>query len=45
MKLNPDSILDADGVLTSGEKFALRSKHVLGMDFKLPFVSDDHGHH
>lgn len=45
MKLNPDSILDADGVLSSGEKFALRSKHVLGMDNKLPFVNDDHGHH
>jgi phytoene/squalene synthetase len=45
MKVDPDSVLSADGVLTSGEKFALRSKHLLGMDYKLPFVPDDHGHH
>jgi len=45
MKLNPEIILSADGVLSKGEKFSLRSKHVLGMDSKLPFVADDHGHH
>lgn len=45
MKREPDSVLSAEGVLTSGEKFAMRSKHVLGMDHKLAFVADDHGHH
>ncbi len=44
MKLNPDCVLSADGVLTKSEKFSLRSKHLLGMATKLPFVADDHGH-
>ena len=45
MKLDPESILSADGVLTTGDKFSMRSKHLLGMDTKLPFVPEDHGHH
>lgn len=45
MKLDPDCILSSEGVLTKSEKFSLRSKHLLGMDTKLPFVADDHGHH
>ena len=45
MKLDPDCILSADGVLTKSDKFNLRSKHLLGMDTKLPFVAEDHGHH
>lgn len=45
MKFDPESILSADGVLSKGDKFSLRSKHVLGMDTKLPFVADAHGHH
>ena len=45
MKLDPTCILSADGVLSAGEKFSLRSKHLLGMETKLPFVAADHGHH
>ena len=45
MKLEPECILSADGVLSKGEKFSLRSKHLLGMDTKLPFVPVDHDHH
>lgn len=45
MKLDPNCILSADGVLTKADKFNLRSKHLLGMDTKLPFVAEDHGHH
>ena len=45
MKLDPDCILSADGVLSTGDKFSLRSKHYLGMETKLPFVAADHGHH
>ena len=44
MKLEPECILSADGVLSKGDKFSLHSKHVLGMETKLPFVVD-HGHH
>ena len=45
MKLDPSCILSADGVLSTGDKFSLRSKHLLGMETKLPFVAADHGHH
>ena len=45
MKVDPNCILSADGVLTKADKFGLRSKHLLGMDTKLPFIPGDHGHH
>ena len=45
MKFDPNCILSADGVLSKSDKFSLRSKHLLGMDTKLPFVAVDHGHH
>ena len=44
MKHDPNCILSSDGVLSTSDKFSLRSKHMLGMDTKLPFVVD-HGHH
>ena len=45
MKVDPSCIFLPEGVLTKSEKFSLRSKHMLGMDTKLPFVPDGHGHH
>ena len=45
MKLDPSCVLSADGVLSKGDKFSLRSKHLLGMDTKLSFVPEDDGHH
>jgi len=45
MKVDPNCILSHEGVLTKSEKFSLRSKHLLGMGAKLPFVPEDHGHH
>ena len=45
MKLDPDCILSDDGVLSNSDKFSLRSKHLLGMETKLPFVAEDDGHH
>ena len=45
MKLDPNCILAVDGVLSKSDKFSMRSKHLLGMETKLPFVKVDHGHH
>ena len=45
MKSEPESALSVDGVFSTGERFAIKSKHLLGMDPKLPFVVTSHDHH
>lgn len=45
MKLEPECILSEEGVLTKGEHLGLKSRHLLGMETELPFVTDPGGHH
>ena len=46
MRVNPEVVLDPDGVLTKRELFALKTRHVMGLEGDLPFISDGgHGHH
>lgn len=45
MKLDPDSVLQEDGVLTSRERFKLRTRHLLGMEGNVPFIETETAHH
>ncbi|MFK7770327.1 MAG: squalene/phytoene synthase family protein [Mariniblastus sp.] len=45
MKVDPECILSEEGVLTKGEMLGLKSRHLLGMESELPFVTDPGGHH
>lgn len=46
MKINPECILDENGVFTLGEQLACKSRHLMGLEFNVPiFPEDDHAHH
>lgn len=45
MKIEPECILSPDGVLSRREQLSLKSRHLLGMDNSLPFVSEVEHHH
>ena len=46
MRLNPESILEKDGVLTKREWLSLKTRHILGTEGKIPIIPEpDHGHH
>ena len=38
MRLDPESVLNPDGVLTRREMFGLKTKHVLGLEGKIPVI-------
>ena len=45
MKIEPECIFSPDGVLTRGERLSLKSRHLLGMENRLPFVHEEEAHH
>jgi len=46
MKVEPESILSEEGVLSKRDQLSLKSRHLLGMDKVLPIVSEpEHAHH
>jgi phytoene synthase len=45
MRAQPDSILQPTGVLSQREKFALRTRHLMGTEGKAPIIAASHGHH
>ncbi len=46
MQMEPDSILNEEGVLNRRELFELRAKHLLGLEGDIPFAANDnHSEH
>jgi phytoene synthase len=45
MKVEPECILAEEGVLSGREQLSLKSRHLLGMDKKLPIVVEEPAHH
>lgn len=45
MKLDPDTVLSAEGILTTTEMLGLKSRHLLGMDHKLSILPHAPGNH
>lgn len=45
MRINPESILNENGVLSRHDLFKLKAKHYLGLEGRLPFDSNGSAHH
>jgi phytoene/squalene synthetase len=45
MRLNPEVVLNPDGILTRGELFRLRAKHLMGLEGNIPVIPEIHNHH
>ena len=46
MRLNPESVLDQEGVLSRRELFGMKTRHVMGTETDLPIIPQGgHGHH
>ena len=45
MRLEPESVLNPDGILSRKELFMLKSKHILGIEGNIPIIPDAHDHH
>lgn len=46
MRLNPQLVLDPDGILTRREMFGLKARHILGLEANTPIIPDvQHNHH
>ncbi len=44
MEVDPDSILKEDGVLSRRDLLGLKSRHLLGLEFRLPIIPEEDGH-
>lgn len=45
MRLNPEIVLDPDGVLTKREMFGFKTRHVMGLEGNLPIIPEIDDHH
>ncbi|MDG1875736.1 MAG: squalene/phytoene synthase family protein [Mariniblastus sp.] len=45
MKIEPECILSEEGVLSSRDLLSLKSRHLMGMEKKIPIVHEQQSHH
>ena len=45
MRLDPNCILNPDGVLSKRDKLGLKSRHLLGLEGKIPIIPESDDHH
>ncbi len=45
MRREPELALAEEGVLSRGDMFKLKTKHLLGLEGNIPVIPEDHGHH